>query len=58
MQGGPSQLDLFDPKPFITRKHGEKIRPPIDGNKVTIGVDKYLALAPVGPGPPAGQLRA
>ena len=53
IQGGPSQLDLFDPKPLITRKHGEKISPPIDGNKVTIGVDKYLALAPIAPVRPA-----
>jgi hypothetical protein len=49
IQGGPSQLDLFAPKPLITRKHGEKISPPVDGNKVTIGVDKYLALAPIAP---------
>ncbi len=54
IQGGPSQLDLFDPKPLITRKHGEKISPPIDANKVTIGVDKYLALAPVAPIRPRG----
>ena len=54
IQGGPSQLDLFDPKPLITRKHGEKISPPIDGNKVTIGVDKYLALAPIAPVRPRG----
>ena len=55
IQGGPSQLDLFDPKSLITRKHGEKISPPIDGNKVTIGVDKYLALAPVAPVRPRGD---
>jgi Protein of unknown function (DUF1501) len=54
IQGGPSQLDLFDPKSLITRKHGETIRPPIDGNKVTIGVDKYLALAPIAPVRPRG----
>ena len=54
IQGGPSQLDLFAPKALITRKHGEKIRPPIDGHKVTIGVDKYLALAPVAPVRPRG----
>jgi Protein of unknown function (DUF1501) len=54
IQGGPSQLDLFDPKPLIKRKHGEKISPPVDGNKVTIGVDKYLALAPVAPVRPRG----
>jgi hypothetical protein len=55
MQGGPSQLDLFDPKPLIARKHGETISPPIDGNKVTIGVDKYLALAPAAPIRPRGD---
>jgi len=54
IQGGPSQLDLFDPKSLIARKHGEKISPPIDGNKVTIGVDKYLALAPIAPVRPRG----
>jgi hypothetical protein len=54
MQGGPSQLDLFDPKPLIGRKHGTKISPPVDGNKVTIGVDQYLALAPVAPIRPRG----
>ncbi len=42
------------PSRLITRKHGEKISPPIDGNKVTIGVDKYLALAPVAPVRPRG----
>ena len=55
IQGGPSQLDLFDPKPFIAKKHGEKISPPIDGSKVTIGVDKYLALAPAVPVRPRGD---
>jgi hypothetical protein len=54
MQGGPSQLDLFDPKPLIKRKHGTKISPPVDANKVTIGVDKYLALAPIAPVRPRG----
>ncbi len=55
IQGGPSQLDLFDPKPFIAKKHGEKISPPVDGSKVTIGVDKYLALAPAVPVRPRGE---
>ncbi len=54
MQGGPSQLDLFDPKPLIRRKHGTTISPPVDGNEVTIGVDKYLALAPIAPIRPRG----
>jgi hypothetical protein len=55
MQGGPSQLDLFDPKPLIARKHGTKISPGVDGNKVTVGVDKYLALAPIAPIRPRGE---
>jgi hypothetical protein len=55
MQGGPSQLDLFDPKPLIERKHGTEISPPVDGNKVTIGVDKHLALAPIAPIRPRGE---
>src|SRR5438034_6115386 len=55
MSGGPSQPDLFDPKPLILRKHGETISPPVDGHEVTIGVDKYLALAPNVPIRPRGE---
>jgi hypothetical protein len=55
MQGGPSQLDLFDPKPLVTRKHGQTISPPVNGHEVTIGVDKYLALAPIAPVRPRGE---
>ncbi len=55
MSGGPSQLDLFDPKPYISRLHGEKIQPPIPGHEVTVGVDRYLALAPELPIRPRGQ---
>lgn len=55
MAGGPSQLDLFDPKPFITEKHGARISPPIDGHEVSIGIDKYLALAPHVPIRPRGE---
>jgi hypothetical protein len=44
MSGGPSQIDLFDPKPLIDQKHGTRISPPIDGREVTVGVDRYLAL--------------
>src|SRR3954451_18163573 len=55
MSGGPSQPDLFDPKPLIRRKHGEKISPPVDGHEVSIGIDKYLALAPDTPIRPRGE---
>ncbi|MCY2963656.1 MAG: DUF1501 domain-containing protein [Planctomycetota bacterium] len=55
MAGGPSQLDMFDPKPFIAQKHGQRISPPIDGREVTVGVDRYLALGPAWPAKPRGQ---
>lgn len=55
MSGGPSQPDLFDPKPLIRQKHGEKISPPIDGHEVSVGIDKYLALAPNIPIRPRGE---
>ncbi|MFO0950156.1 MAG: DUF1501 domain-containing protein [Isosphaeraceae bacterium] len=55
MSGGPSQPDLFDPKPYIAKKHGQKISPPVDGNEVSIGIDKYLALAPNVPIRPRGE---
>src|SRR3989304_1780938 len=42
MAGGPSQLDLFDPKPFIAAKHGQRISPPIDGRKATVRVGQDL----------------
>jgi len=55
MAGGPSQLDLFDPKPLIAAKHGQRITPPINTNKVAVGVDKYLALTADRPARPRGE---
>lgn len=55
MSGGPSQPDLFDEKKLIIEKHGQKISPPIDGHEVSVGIDKYLALAPNIPIRPRGQ---
>jgi hypothetical protein len=55
MAGGPSQPDLFDPKPFIKRMHGERVDFGIDGREETVGVDKYLALAPEAPIRPRGE---
>src|SRR5262245_28548665 len=31
MNGGPSQMDLFDPKPMLDQHHGEKYFPKIAG---------------------------
>jgi hypothetical protein len=55
LQGGPSQPDLFDPKPFITKMHGQKIAPGANEHKLSVGVDRYLALKSVAPIRPRGQ---
>jgi hypothetical protein len=44
MGGGPSQQDLFDPKPFITGKHGQTIDSPLRKEVTQVGTEKYLAL--------------
>jgi len=45
MSGGPSQPDLFDPKDYIKRMHGQTISAPINTNELRVGTDKFLALA-------------
>ncbi len=55
MAGGPSQPDLFDPKPYIQRKHGQKVTPPINDHLLRTGVDQFLALAPGAPVRPRGE---
>jgi len=55
MAGGPSQPDLFDPKEAVRRAHGTTIAPPVDPTLETVGIDKYLALAPIAPIRPRGQ---
>jgi hypothetical protein len=55
MAGGPSQPDLFDPKPYIQSKHGETIDSPLSKNVLQVGTDKYLALGTMAPVLPRGQ---
>ena len=39
LAGGPSQADLFAPKPYITRKHGQAIASPVgDDGQLRVGV--------------------
>ncbi len=33
MAGGPSQCDLFDEKPLITKNHGEQVSPKLPGTQ-------------------------
>jgi hypothetical protein len=45
MSGGPSHVDTFDPKPDLTRLHGEKLPPSFGPVKTRRGVDKNRLLA-------------
>ncbi|MEC8929381.1 MAG: DUF1501 domain-containing protein [Verrucomicrobiota bacterium] len=56
MAGGPSQGDLFAPKDYITRHHGQAITSPVgDDGQIRVGVDQFLPMAPVAPVKPRGQ---
>jgi hypothetical protein len=55
MAGGPSQMDLFDPKDYIRDKHGEAIDSPLDKNVTQVGTEKFLALGEMAPVKPRGQ---
>ena len=55
MAGGPSQADLFDPKPLITKKHGQTIAAPIDDQQIRVGVENSVALGPVAAVRPRGE---
>ena len=45
MSGGPSQVDTFDPKPELTRLHGQKLPESFGPVKTRRGVDKNKLLA-------------
>ena len=45
MSGGPSHLDTFDPKPELTRLHGEKLPASFGPVKTRRGVDRNKLLA-------------
>src|SRR6476469_3797110 len=45
MSGGPSHVDTFDPKPELTRLHGEKLPAAFGPVKTRRGVDKNRLLA-------------
>src|ERR671925_190049 len=45
MSGGPSHMDTFDPKPGLTRLHGQKLPESFGPVKTRRGVDKNKLLA-------------
>jgi len=56
MAGGPSQCDLFDEKPLITRNHGKQVTPKLPGTVQRLGIDQgFLAMKPVRPIRPRGE---
>src|SRR5690606_20381999 len=45
MQGGPSQLDLFDPKPGLAKRHGEELPDSVRmGQRITGMTSKQSSL--------------
>jgi hypothetical protein len=55
MQGGPSQIDLFDPKSFINDRHGKSIDSPLRKEITQVGTEKFLALGTQAPVRPRGK---
>jgi hypothetical protein len=51
MQGGPSQLDLFDPKPSLARKHGEDLPESVRMGQRITGMTAKQSSLPVAPSP-------
>jgi hypothetical protein len=60
MDGGPSQVDTFDPKPRLAREHGQKIRmkvPPTQFNNVGAVLQSPWKFRPCGKsGTPVSEL--
>ncbi|MEO2048337.1 MAG: DUF1501 domain-containing protein [Pirellulales bacterium] len=56
LAGGPSQGDLFAPKEYISKKHGQAIESPVGNDgQFRVGVDQFLPMKPVAPVRPRGQ---
>ncbi len=51
MQGGPSQLDLFDHKPALAKRHGEEIPDSVRRGQRITGMTSKQASLPVAPSP-------
>ncbi|MDE2508513.1 MAG: DUF1501 domain-containing protein, partial [Planctomycetota bacterium] len=45
MEGGPSQIDLFDPKPEVTKHHGEPLPPSFGPVLTPMGVGSNALMA-------------
>jgi hypothetical protein len=55
MAGGPSQLDLFVPKPRLARDHGQRVGLSNLPKGIPVGTEKFLTLGPAAEFAPRGQ---
>ena len=55
MAGGPSQLDLFVPKPRLLRDHGQRVGVINLPRGIPVGTEKFLTLGPAAEFAPRGQ---
>src|SRR5260221_10097267 len=55
MAGGPSQLDLFVPKPRLARDHGQRVGVTNLPRGIPVGTDKFLTLGPAAEFAPRGE---
>ena len=55
MAGGPSQHDLFVPKPRLVRDHGQRVGVTNLPRGIPVGTDKFLTLGPAAEFAPRGQ---
>ncbi|MBM3853870.1 MAG: DUF1501 domain-containing protein, partial [Verrucomicrobia bacterium] len=53
--GGPSQLDLFDPKPLLNRRHGEQLPDAVRGGQRLTGMSGHQSSIPIAGSPFAFQ---
>src|SRR4051812_28802838 len=51
MQGGPSQMDLFDPKPALARRHGQDLPDSVRMGQRITGMTAKQSSLPVAPSP-------
>jgi len=55
MSGGPSQMDLFDPKPELLKRTGQALPYKLPDTEATVGLDQTKLLGPIAGFEPHGQ---
>ncbi len=49
--GGPSQLDLYDPKPLLNQRHGEQLPDSVRGSQRLTGMSAHQSSIPIAGSP-------